>query len=344
MLDKLDILQKDLMNLIVYTNSASLQSFMRSRIKERYQIPGHLIHSVDNSAELKSVKSNCINPPFGGGLWLIHVQADKIPLKEITKYIAQSNLSSITVYWLSNYKQFKTICDLKVLKELNQYSYTMYAGKLYAEDITYLHNHMLPEELRMKKDLLQYVKKNYTYDVQAVCDLFENIKQGEEVSSRQDIINMVGIGGNTIDNFVIKLLTINPKTQKGVQKTFENMLKLFRYLSYTYPYSTLKNYMKASLNTIMEIKQLQVMGRYSVVMQDIPEDGFHPDRYARMRRFEKVILEDINIARVLNLRIALNKYNNFNSEIALIQSLSDYIGVICANNINNPDSKEKKKK
>ena len=54
---------------------------------------------------------------------------------------------------------------------------------------------------------LDYLKKNYTYDVDAVCKVFQGIVQGMEFKTTKDIINEVGIGGNTIDSFVIKLLT-----------------------------------------------------------------------------------------------------------------------------------------
>lgn len=340
MLEKVDLLSQDVANIIIYTNSDILQSILKKRIKERFKIARNLTKYADSGSTLKIAKNETFTPPFGGGTWLIDVQADKISISDLAKQINQVSMAAITVYWITNYSQYKKVCDLEVVKRQGVYCFQMYAGKLYPEDITYLQNIMLLPDKSISKELLNYLKKNYTYDVNSVCEVFTLINQGEEFQTTKDIINKVGIGGNTIDSFVLKLLTTNPKTEKGVKKSLENLLTLLNDLSYSFEFVTIQKFMMTSLDTIIEIKQLQMMGRYTRSVKNIPEEKFHPDKIQRMRRFENVILEDINLGRVLNLKLCLYKFKNYNYEIALIEGISCYLGLICKNNMKNPESKE----
>ena len=58
------------------------------------------------------------------------------------------------------------------------------------------------------------------------------------------------------------------------------------------------------------------------------------------KRFERVILEDINIARVLKLKLILSKYNTFSPEIDILQSIHCFLSEIKEANDANPESKE----
>jgi hypothetical protein len=115
-------------------------------------------------------------------------------------------------------------------------------------------------------------------------------------------------------------------------------------LSYSYDYRAIKNFMRNCLLNIIEIKQLQMMGLYSENVKEIPEKSFHEDKIQRMKRYDKVILNELNLGRVLNLLLCLEKYNDFDAEIALLKSLNDYLIWICLKNEENPDSKEIPKK
>lgn len=340
MLEKLEQLSQEVSNIIIYTNSAQLQAILSRKIKDRFKIERSMTKYADNSASLKLAKSESLTPPFGGGMWCVDVQSDNIPIKDLTKALAQISYAAVNVYWVTKYAVYKKIIDLDVVQKQGVFCFTMYTGRLNPEDISYIHKEMLPKEKWLSKELLNYLKKNYTYDVDSVCKLFDKIKNEVEVKTTSDIIKEVGIGGNTIESFLIKLLTANPKTEKGLKKIVENMLLLIDDLSYSYNYDTLRNFIRSNLNTIMEIKQLQVMGKFSNVIKDIPEEGFNEDKIKRLRRFERVILEDINIARVLKLKLIFDKYNSYNAEIDLIQSVYCFLTEIMESNMNNPESKE----
>lgn len=340
MLEKIDFLSLDTAAIIVYTNSAALQTMLKKRIKERFSIARNLTKYADSASTLKEVKNETFTPPFGGGTWLVDIQADKINVGELAKYLNGITSASVSVLWFTNYSQYKKMIDMDAVKKLGIYCFNLYAGKLYPEDITYVQNMMLPQEKHLPKKLVDYLKKNYTFDVDSVCKVFQSVSQGEEIKSTRDIINKVGLGGNTIDSFVIKLLTTNPKTEKGLKSAMEKTLELLNDLAYTYDYKSIKNFMRSCLNSMVEIKQLQMMGRYSESVKDIPENSFHEDKIQRLKRYDRVILNELNMGRILNLLLCIDKYDDFNTEIALLKSINDYLIWIYLKNKDNPDSKE----
>ena len=78
MLEKIDFLSLDTAAIIVYTNSAALQTMLKKRIKERFSIARNLTKYADSASTLKEVKNDTFTPPFGGGTWLVDIQADSI--------------------------------------------------------------------------------------------------------------------------------------------------------------------------------------------------------------------------------------------------------------------------
>lgn len=344
MLEKIDFLSRDVSAIIVYTNSVVLQTLIKRKIKERFEIGKNLTKYASSNASLKEACNETFTPPFGGGTWLVDIQADKIGVGEIAKYLNNITTASISILWFTNYSQYKKIIDLEAVKKLSRYCFCLYAGKLLPEDMSYIQNEMLPEEKRLPKKLMLYLQKNYTYDVDSVCKIFQMISQGEEIKTSKDIINKVGIGGNTIDSFVMKLLTTNPKTEKGLKKATEKILMLLNDLSYSYNYKTIKNFMRSCISNIIDIKQLQMMGKYSSSIKEIPEKGFNEDRILKLKRYEYIILNDLNMGRILNLYMCLNKYNDFDTEIALLKSINDYLIWICLKNQENPDNTEMSQK
>lgn len=343
MLEKIDQLSSEVSNIIIYSRSAILQNLLTKKIKDRFKIEKYRTVYVDTAAELKAAKSDTMVEPFGGGMWYVTVNCDRIPFKDLEKALGNVTYAAVNVYWTENYSNFKKLCDMETVKRQGVFCFKLYTGRLAPEDILYIHNSMVKPEKRLSKDLLNFLKKNYTYNVNSICTLFDRINNDIPIKTTGDIINEVGIGGNTIESFVIKLLTSNPKTDKGLKKAVESLVVLYDDLSYSdkgYSKATIKNFIKSTVDTILEIKQLQIMGKYSNVIKNIPEKGFHEEKIKMYKRFERVILEDINIARVLKLKLILSKYNTFSPEIDILQSIHCFLSEIKEANDANPESKE----
>lgn len=325
MLEKIDLIPLDTMNLVIYVRSEVVKAIIKDTLKQRFDIPRN-VHLVARTAkELKDIKHDTITQPFGGGKWFVEVETDEISIKEIKKAVISTYNTSLTIYWVSNYGLYKKIVDLAELKRQGVYSQVFYFGRLDSNDIYYLQMKIVQDkELYLKDNLMKYLIKNYTYDVDAVCDLFISIKNGSKVKTKNDIIKLVGLGGNTVDSYVIKLLTYNPRTEKGLNKIVSDSLALLTDLSQNYDYITIKNYMISAINAMIEIKQLQIQGLFSMVKQDIPE-GYNEYKIKRLRRFYRTILEEIPLARLLNLKLCLEQEDMYNAELGLLHSTMTYL-------------------
>lgn len=346
MLEIINKLTHDTCNIIIYTNSPILQVVIKDTLKAVFNIDRNHTKSVSTTKDFKEAKDETMIPPFGGGIWMLDVNTEKIQVKDIKKQLGLVSNSSVTVYWTESYAIYKKLIDLEEVKKQGIFCRSFYFGKLEPQDVDYLHTRIVPEDRKLSKELLLYVKKNYTYDVQNVCNLFMKIKAGEVVKTNKDIISLIGIGGNTIESFVMKLLTTNPKTEQGVKKSFKNILRLMADLSYSYTYAEIKRFALYTIDGIIDMKQLQIMGLYSKVRKELPENFPEKSekRLKRLRRFESSILEDINLARVLNLKVSLTAFDGFDYQIALIQGILTYLSAIKQSNELHPDSKEIKVK
>lgn len=337
MLEKIDLISLDTMNVVIYVKSAVIKALIKDTLKEKFEIPRnvHLVARTDK--ELKDIKHDTMVEPFGGGRWFIEVETEEISLKEIRKAINSTFNTSLTIYWVDNYWMFRKIQELDDLKRQGVYSQVYYFGRLDENDIYYLQMKIVKDkESYLKDNMMKYLIKNYTFDVDAVCDLFIGIKNGAKIKTRKNIIDLVGLGGNTVDSYVVKLLTYNPRTEKGLSKIVADSLALLNDLSFSYNHVTIKNYMLSSINTMIEIKQLQIQGIFSAVKQEIPY-GYNEYKIKRMRRFYRTILEEIPLARLLNLKLCLEQEDMFNTELGLLNGTMTYLNGVKESYEKHPD-------
>ena len=98
--------------------------------------------------------------------------------------------------------------------------------------------------------------------------------------------------------------------------------------------------MRSTLKTIIDIKQLQIMGLYTENLKNIPENVYDETKIQRMKRYDRVILNELNLGRVINLLLCIDKYDSFDTELSLIEGINSYLIWIYHKNMNNPESKE----
>ena len=82
--------------------------------------------------------------------------------------------------------------------------------------------------------------------------------------------------------------------------------------------------MESNLDSLIMLKQLQIMGKLNKLSKDIPE-SFNPQKLQRLRRYEGILKEDISLPMLLNLKMLLNKHNTFNAEQDLVLAIYEYI-------------------
>lgn len=322
-LKKLEVLTDNILNMVIYVQSPSLAYFIKSKLRTRLNVHKDFVVNVDTAKGLQDAKLDSYIAPLLCDKWLIHVDADKLSKKELFTNLEKNTVHGITVYWTTKYMVFKQLTESKEVKTQSVHCPVFSFSRLSYGDIVHLHKEMVPENKRMNAELLDYVCKGYRYDVQAVCDLFTMVKSGSEFTSKREIIENIGVGGNSVASLMVRILTAKPKTDKSKKRILSNTLKLMDDLSITYSHQTIRKFMLSNLDGCIEMKQLQILGIYKRPNKEIPET-FNIKRLSMLRRYEKTILHEISLPTLLNLKLCLLKYNSFNAEIALIQAISAF--------------------
>lgn len=333
MLSKIESLSSNVLNIIIYYDSPSVQYFVRGILKDKFKMHKDFILTINTAKELNEAKLNSFVPPLLCDKWLMHVDADKLSKKDLASGVSKVTPSGVTVYWTTTYRTYKYLLSLDSVKKQGSYctSYRLTKGNY--TDIRYIYNKVL-EGSRYKdslsKELFNYVATSYNYDLESVFKLFRSIRSGNEFNTRREIIEEVGAGGNSVDTFTLTLLRTSANTEKGKKQGVAKALKLLADLNVTYKFSTIRNFMLNTVNGLIDIKQLQIMGYYRKINPIIPE-SFDTKRLGRLKRFDYVVINDITLPRLLNLKLCLLHYDDFNTEIALIQTICAYYDSLKSN-------------
>src|SRR5690606_35708467 len=118
--------------------------------------------------------------------------------------LERDNSSGIYLLEFENYKNYKFAKDL-LSKE--QGVLDLYLAWLRRNDFHILYNRIVVHNkgYELPKTLLDFVSKGYSSEIDALFELFEELKAGKEVKTRKDIIDICGLSSNTIDGFMFSL-------------------------------------------------------------------------------------------------------------------------------------------
>lgn len=324
-LKKLETLNDEVVNIIIYVQSPSLAYLIKNRIRETYKAHRDFIVDIETQKQLNNAKLDSYVAPMLCDKWLLHVNADKLSKKELVAGVSHNTQHAVTVYWTDKWMTYNWLTGLDQIKQQGVHSPSFRFTRLSGYEISGLLKSEVPEKHRLNQELTDYVSKNYRYDVQSVMDLIALLRSGNTVENKRELIEAVGVGGNSISTLTIKILRANIKTETGRNKQLRETLQLLEDLSYTYNYQTIKRFMINNINGFIDMKNLQVMGIYGRPNKEIPEH-FDQKRLSMLRRFERTILEEVSLQRLLNLKMVLMGYNDFNSEVSLIQAIMQFYG------------------
>ena len=324
MLNKLKTLREDIASILVYCDSSSLEVIVKNILRDRFNINKDFSVTVNKIKDIKRAKLDAFVLPLSGDKWLINVEVDDLSKKDLKDTIAQPVAFGVVVYWTSNYGIYKFLKESEEFKHQGVHFFDIYLGRVDMGDIKEMYKVLVNKKVdSFPSDLFLYLHENYRNDPQAISDLFTLIKSGNEVKLKRDIIELIGIGGSSVDSLVISLLTTSCQTQRGLKRVLKTVLNTVNDLAVSYNYTTLKNFMVSTLDGIIEMKELMIMGYYTKYIQKVP-DNYNFKKIKRLKRYEYVIFNKITLPRALSLRSYLKAFNDFNAEIVLIQALSLY--------------------
>lgn len=316
-------------NIVEYNACETIEYVTKQMIMNKFVISGHYAYDIEKQGQIKESLTMVSSIPLEGERWLLVVDVDKLGVSETIKVLDNTINTAIVLYVTHNYQNYKKIIDSNSFKQQasTNYATQIYLGKLTDAAIDTLYDFYL---MGMKKlldsKLMTYVKKNYKYNVDLVCELFLDIRNGNVPKSEKDIIEMVGIGGNTPQALTVSLLTTSTKTSRGKKAFLKKNLALFEDLSVKYTYAVAYGYMISTLRGIIDIKQLQISGKYNDFYKDIPDtfDEKRKKRINRLGRFEYIILNKITLRRTLVLLQCMQS-KDYDKKQVILEGIYKYV-------------------
>ena len=316
-------------NIVEYVSCPALEYLVKQLCMNKFVVSPNYSYTVDKLKVLKEDQSIVNAIPLQGERWMLVVDVDKIGVSDSIKALELTVNTAITLYVTHNYNNYKQMINSKIFKaeSSTNYAISLYLTRLTDAAIDEIYNYYLmgkPKNFDSK--LMVYVKKNYKYNPDLVCSLFDKVKNGFSKKKEKDVIELVGIGGNTPQALTISLLTTSTKTDKGKKQFLKKNLALFEDLSVKYSYDTTYAYMISTLRGIIDIKQLQISGKYFEFHQEIP-DTFPENRkkrILRLHRFEYVILNKISLRRALVLFKCMQS-NDFDRKQVILEGIYKYV-------------------
>lgn len=316
-------------NLIVYTPSEAISFAVFSALKKTLGVSRDSILTVDNKKQLKEMYEMTLVMPLNADKWLVTLNADNFESKDIIPLLRVANNFRFVFCKTTKYGDFKRMSEDRGVKDAGVATRALYLGRLESDDIDYLIEkvYKVNQCRNINPNVIKWLKKDYLYEPQAVCDLLEEIKSGALVERKADVIRLIGIGGNNVESVVISLLQLNAKDIKSYTSATRRIMKRVYDLSMKYTYDSIRNFMLSALTGVIEIKELQCAGKYRHAVKNIPEN-YSEIKINRLRRFERTIMTEIRLSRCLLLYRCIRDIYMPNSELALLMAINKYVGIL----------------
>ena len=313
---------------LLQTPSERMKMFIEDNIKRRYKVNSDTILQCSSKKDYKPIK-DIINvvPPFSDK-WFIDVDLDKCNDKDFIQ-IMKDATTCVFFCRVSKYSTFKNVKEsLRTVSGV----YDFYINYLRKPDFIYLYDAFVPSDKRLVKSLFDYVVQSYSGDIEAVFKLLLELNAGKEFNKRSEIADLCGVGGNTVESFIISLLKSPPRTEKGLNTVIKNRLKAGSELAEVYSYGLFYSMLRKTLLNFIQIKVLMVSGVVYKRISNLP-DGYNDKVLGRYQRYLWVFRE-VPLSRILRLYQSLGD-NYWSSEIDFLNFLYKYMYTEVKINVSN---------
>lgn len=326
----------------IYTDSTSLQLDTRQYLKEYFKVESQFVLDVKNQRELKEARKDTVTSPFFGDYWLVHIDVEKLGVKESLKTVTSYSSNGVYVYWINDFKTYMDFRKHKIFASNSHSHNLIVANRLSAMDAYELleYANTLVEDNKLTKDIISYVSRNYRYKVEAIYDLIALLKGGAKIESDKDVIASIGVGFLTVDSFVIDLLKANPDTLKKRINLQKKAIGQLQELSYSYSHTKIRSFMLNTLKNFLEFKQMLLLGYFDSPVIKIPQN-YDENRVKRTyKRYRYTLRNDVTLSRILLLMKCVTSHNYYDTELSLLSTITQYVTSF---DVINKKNKRKKK-
>lgn len=301
----------DKKGLLYWSNSDRLETFIDKTVKEKLDANSMTIKTIENEKDFTAIKELLTVQPIFSDYWLIDIDLGKFKknLAKVVKIISFLVKNSTTMFFLiksNHYLEYKPMQTEMRANKIEDYLHYIYCGNIYGylfdKEFNFLQSAVVKDEnKRLNPKLTKYVAKGYGNDINAMFKLFDYLNEGIKITSRSKIVELIGIGGNTVPNFVHKLLKDPPTTAKGTEIVISNRVKEAHQLLDEYKPNELIATMNKLLTDYIDIKGLIISGTFTRNISET-QDKELKQRYSRYQRVFNMIKE-VPLSRLLRLKL-----------------------------------------
>lgn len=321
---------------IIYTRKPEVKDFYLTEIKKKHNIKANHIIDLEKLTQ-KDLDSWLIQNTFSGDKWFLTFTVKKDPEKRTEKTIQEffkilkRRGTSIKVIFIDDYAIFRYIQRSDTVNEYRSQIKISYEDKFQPADLRYLETELLEnQKIKVTQEVKKLMRSEYLNNPDKVLKLYELIKQGVRIKNREEVINKIGFGENTIYTLIYKILTSQSKTKEGIIRLKRDAVERYQYLKQNkedYPNERVMfNQMKVALKTLYEIKILYykdlIKDDYTLDQEQIPEI-MNKWGIISNRKNYKQIVEKIKIFDIIELLETMSQYQK--EETAVIGSIVKFL-------------------
>lgn len=310
--------------LLITTNSAMLDEFLRDKMKRHYHVGTDSIFEIESKSDLKPVREILdVSPPFADR-WFVSINLDKFDFRSHAT-IADLVLNSKTCFFFitgtlyANYKKMKDLIDKPTIS-----LYDYYLKSLRKSDFLYLYDAFVREEDRLTPSLFKFAFNNYNSNVDAFFTLLMRLNEGVKVTTQKDIVDICGIGGLSTESYLLSLMKPLSGSDKGLKIVLKNKIKAGKELGDVYGYEKFYRFISKNILYFCEIKMLTISGVIYRKVKDLPA-GYDEQRLAHYNKYLPA-LSEVPLSELLRLKQTLGE-RVWKSDMDLIAFLYSYYGV-----------------
>lgn len=296
---------------ILMTKSNLAEIYVYDTLKEKCKASNDSIYTV-NSKSVALEMLDLVNlQPFLADKWLFVIDYYKVKsiLKE-RKGLFESDSSEFLIK-VRNYSEFKEVKSL--LSNVND---------MYLQSIKFLEVDYLLSDFGLSPKLVEFIAKSYYNEPEQVFRLRNHLLNGGIISKKKDVVDLCGVSSGSVISFALSLLGEPPKSDKGKKSVYKRRLSLAYDLAEAYGISKFRNFLMASVQDIMDIKTLHMVGAIYDRIDNLP-NNYDKDRLSKYSRFLGHII-DIPYSRISRLFFLLKKNSVWYSDLDMINFIYQY--------------------
>lgn len=323
-------------NYVIWTQSELVKQYISDKIIEKHEIEEYHIIKNDNLTR-DDLIGWLSHYTFTGKRWFYKLDITKEKSKESFKGYFKLFMdlviirnTSIKVFFVEDYSLFRFMVNSDFTKNNMLGLKFYYQNKFNRADIEFLTDELAKEGIKVKKEVKDFLKKEYLNNPELVLKLYYGFKQDNPVLTKDQVVEAIGYGGNTVDNLVLDLLTTSASTEQGFRRKEKEVINKIHSLKKNkemHPtVGVMYNYYLNTLKTLLDIKELYYLGiikadgKYSD--DDLPK---HINKYS-LSRFKRRMYDIIGKVSVIDiLQLYSELIRETDQEVAILVGSLRYL-------------------